>query len=291
MAVTCTYHKIWQWIALDGTEIFNFYGEDFNPNVPSIPAGWNTASVSNETSTFDLSASGWQPWHEVWCMVAVFDISDYAGTVYTTNKFQVYRNGSWTTTWTHTFNFSSGAVLYMYYVYFGIDYDEIWSYSNSYRIRTDWSTDDSMGSWTEYSYFDISWLSIDDTPHKAWALWVEGRHLCYTDASYTGTTWFKHSIAYDDNRSTYVWSDNAWYIRLDDSDSQRIYYVDSSWMKRRTYPSSQWYGGNVNVGSNYRWFMWVSDGYTIEDWYAHLCFIAPNGNKRRILNWPPSWHT
>lgn len=289
MAVTCTYHKIWEWISLDGTEIFNFYGQDFNPDVPPITA-WNTAGVSYETSTFDLSASNWQPWHEVWCMVAIFDISDYAGTVYTVNRFQVYRSWSWTTTWTYTTNYSSPTYnLYMYYVYFWIDSDEIWSHSNSYRIRTDWSTDNDMGSWTEYSYFDISWLSIDSSSHPSWALWVEWKHLCYTDAI-NSSSWYKHKIAYDGSRSEYVWSDNAWYIRLDSSDNQRIYYVDSSWMKRRTYPSSQWYGGNANVGSSYRWFIWASDG-DFEDWYWHLCFIAPNWNKRRILNWPPSWHT
>lgn len=293
MGATCTYHKIWQWIEFDWSELFNFYWEDFNPNVPSIPSSWTSAGVSNETSTFDLSASNWQPWHEVWCMVALFEASaDWEGVVHTENYFQAYRNWSWRTTWEYDMDLNMDlGQPWMYYVYFGIDYDEIWSYSTDYRIRTDRTAENGWGSWTEYTYFTVSWLSIDDEPHNAWYMWVEWRYLCYTDASYTGTSWFKHKIAYDGSRSEYVWTDNAWYIRLDSGDNQRIYYVDSSWMKRRTYPSSQWYGGNANVGSSNRWYMWVSDWFSQEDWYAHLCFIAPNWNKRRILNWPPSWHT
>jgi hypothetical protein len=178
-----------------------------------------------------------------------------------------------------------------WWCYFWVDKDEIRPWYSKYRIHiyaTDWT-------WDYYSpEFTVSNLSIDSTYHKAGYLRVEWSHLCYTDNTgdedWMNGYWFKHKIAFDSSYASDVWSSNKWYIWLDDNNYLQIYYVDESWLRRRTYPSRERYWWAVNVWSGNKWYMrvWVEDA---EQWYWHLCYVSPAWWKRRILNWPPIWYS
>lgn len=279
--VSVSYKAVWKWIAIDWDEWFTFYWKDFNPTVWTIPS-WNTFQASDQTSWFDLS--WFQPWHEVWCYVANLSVSWVSWQLDTYNRLQARINWSWTTVWTFPYSdYVSGVNTWAWYMYFWVDYDEIWSYATNYRINMEWHLD--WESWEENTPFTIMNLDIDSTRHDSWYLWVEWSHLCYTDASWSSSRWYKHKIAYDSWYSEYVWTSKAWAIWLRPWDNTRICYVDANWYSRRTYSSDAWYGWNTNVWSSNAWYMWVSD-WDEEDGYAHLCFIAPNWSKRRILNWP-----
>ena len=282
MALEFTYCKVWKWIDIDWSELFNFYGKDFNPNVPSVP-GWDTAWVTDQTSTFNLS--WFQPWHEVWCCVAIFKNNDADNSRTQHLYADFYQGTSGTPSWTY----DAGNITvpawweWMMYAYFWVDDDEIRSWYSSYKVR--WQMNDGAISTT----FSVSGLSIDATLHTAWQMWVDGTHLCYVDGTHW-TRWYKHSIAYDSWYSEAVGSSHAGYIRLSDVNALSIYYVDEFGTKRRTYNSDVRYWGSQSVSSSKAGYMRVSDWNT-QNWYWHLCFINKNGNKRRILNWPPAWYT
>lgn len=283
MAVSVEYNQIWKWIAVDWATMQTFYWEDFNPTPFARPSSWTTVSVTNATTSFDLS--NFQPWHEVGCWVFIINpTEDVSGTLYW--DFQRYRSGRSTAWyWERYINLGSwdkGA----YYIYFWVDEDEVWTWYTKYRIHY-YTMDGQIDFYSPE--FTVSNLSIDDDTYSSWYMRVEWDHLCYIDGIYN-TQWYKHTIAYDSWYSSYVWSDKAGYIWLDDSDNSRIYYVDAAWTKRRTYNSSTRYWGNVNVWSSNKWFMRVSN-WDMEDWYWHLCFVTPSWYKRRILNWPPRWYS
>lgn len=280
------YRGVWKWIALDWSEFFTFYWQDFNPNVPSFP-NRNTATAYAETSTFNLS--NFQPWNEVGCFVWQMDLTQN-GRLYVEIDLQYY-SWWWQTCWDFSWRTTvdiENYPKYMWYAYFGIDDDEIWTYSNQYRIVmnrefTVWWTHVAWESWL-ITTFNISSLNIDDTRHRAWYLRVEWLHLCYVDGVW-GTRGYKHSINYDSWYSWWSWS--RWFIWIPSSTwDKRIYYVDAYWTVRRTHYSSAWYGGSVNVGSSNRWFIWVSDG-SYEDWYWYLCYVDASWELRRMWNWAP----
>lgn len=282
MGYTVTYNKIWKWVMIDWSTMQTFYWEDFNPSPFDRPVSFTTVTAKNVTTSFDLV--NFQHWHEVWCGVIQLDFdADYEG--YLWGDFERYdgsRSYDWYTWWDVGPGWSFGA-----YIYFWVDDDEVRPWYTKYRIHynsVDWVID-------FYSpEFTVSNLSFDDSLHRAWFMRVEWSHLCYTDGTHW-TRWYKHIIAYDGSYSTSVWSDNKWYIWLDSWDNTRIYYVDKNWYRRRTYSSNAWYGWNTNVWSGNRWYMRVSDWDDSSDWYGHLCFVAPNWSKRRILNWPTVWYT
>lgn len=284
MAVSVEYNKIWKWIAVDWVTMQTFYWEDFNPTPFVRPSSWSTASVTNATTSFDLS--GFQPWHEVGCWVIMIKATeDLSGTLYW--DFERYRSG-WSTARYHSWyidltGWGEGA----YYIYFWVDDDEVWTWYTKYRVHY-YTMNGKVDSYSPE--FTMSNLSIDDDTYSSWYMRVEWAHLCYVDGTYN-STWYKHTIAYDNSYSSYVWSDKAGYIWLDSSDNSRIYYVDKAWTKRRTYNSSTRYWGNVNVWSSNKWFIRVSNWWGMEDWYWHLCFVTQSGYKRRILNWPPRWYS
>ena len=286
---TLSYSKVWRWISIDWSLFYNFSGKDFNPTVPDFPDSWETVTAYSPVASFDLS--GYQPWHEIWCYVRNITTDNVSWDLEVYSMLQASWNGGWHKVWDYTWNYYTTKQLYAWYMYFWVDYDEIWDYATNYRISTTWSLDNYWNSGTpDYVYFTVSNLDIDSTRHTSWYLWVEWNNLCYTDASYSHNSWYKHKIAYDSWYSTYVWTNKAWHIRLRPWDNSRICYVDENWYSRRTYPADPRYWWNVNVWSSRAWYMWVSDGQSQEDWYAHLCFIAPNWNKMRILNWPTRWY-
>ena len=267
--------------------MYNFYGADFNPTNFVFPS-WNSVSSYQPTSNFDLT--NFQPWHEVWCGVLSFAPEWWTWRVY----WDFYRDGSywWRTRW--DVNDGSAAERCVY-IYFWVDKDEIRPWYSNYYVH--YNSSDWVINFTSPT-FTASNLSIDSTLHRSGYMWISWNHLCYTDNTWD-EIWqywwgYKHKIAYDSSYSTYVWTDKAWYIRLDTSDLLRIYYVDENWYRRRTYPSDAWYRPNesypdVNVWSDKSWYMRVWTWYA-EYWYWHLCFIWPNWSKRRILNWPPAWY-
>lgn len=280
------YRGVWKWIALDWSEFFTFYWQDFNPNVPSMPS-WNTATAYAETSTFNLS--NFQPWNEVGCFVWQMDLTQN-GRLYVEIDLQYY-SWWWQTCWDFSWRTTVDIEDYtkrMWYAYFGIDDDEIWTYSNQYRIVMNWEFTvwGSHVAWETWliNTFNISSLSIDSTKHSSWYLRVEWLYLCYTDGL-RWSRWYKHKIHYDSWYSWWSWT--KWYIRIPSSTwDKRIYYVDAYWTVRRTHYSSAWYGGSVNVGSSNRWFIRVSDG-SYEDWYWYLCYVNASWELRRMWNWAP----
>lgn len=286
--VSVAYNNIWKWIAVNWSTREVYYGADFNPTPFSVST-WNSANVVDATTNFDLS--DFQPWHEVWCWVIRVDSSsDYSNKLY--GDFERY-DTTWHTSRSFYWDFSIAWAGYWYwYIYFWVDYDEIWAWYSKYRIHY-YTMDNTINFYSPEFTWDN--LSIDSTQHRAWDIRVEWSHICYIDWTWSWTPsnkkWFKHKIAFDSSYSVNVWWENAWHIWLDDSNVLQIYYVDQAWTKRRTYPSRERYWGNVNVWSSNKWYMRVSSSWDAEEWYAHLCFIAPNWSKRRILNWPPIWYS
>jgi len=170
------YRWVWKWIALDWSEFFNFYWQDFNPNVWSIPWNWSSASAYAETSTFNLS--WFQPWNEVGCYVRQIDLTQN-GTLYVEMDLQYYSGGRqtcWNFDWRETVDIEDTPKR-MWYCYFGVDYDEIWTYSNQYRVVMNWEFRVGgtvvAGDSGLITTFNISSLSIDDEEHPAWRIWVE----------------------------------------------------------------------------------------------------------------------
>lgn len=283
MGYTVVYNNIWKWVAIDWSTMQTFYGDDFNPTQFDRPDSRTTITATNETTSFDLV--NFQQWHEVWCAVTQIEFdSDYSW--YLWGDFERYSGGWWDYDWYYWWNIDSASWQW-FYMYFWVDDDEIRPWYTKYRIHynsADWVID-------FYSpEFTVSNLSFDNSLHDSWYMRVEWSHLCYTDGTHW-SRWYKHIIAYDGSYSSSVWSSNAWHIWLDEWDNLRIYYVDRNGYRRRTYSSDSRYWWNRNVWSSNKWYMWSSDGSDAIDGYWHLCFVAPNWSKRRILNWPPVWYT
>lgn len=281
------YLNVWKWLLFDWGSRWVLYGSDFNPTDQSDYSA-DHCTVYQPTSNFDLS--WFQPWHEVWA--CAFEVSrNWWGAVSWTLWIDFMRSKDWSS-WSNTWSMSwddewdntSSYQWKWWWVYFWVDSDEIWSWYRYYKIHVyhlwyyDW----------ESPQFTVSNLSIDSSTHRSWALWIDWRNICFVDWT-EWSRWYKHRIAYDDWYSSNVWSENAWAMWLDGWDNLRIYYVDEYWTKRRTYMSDSRYWWNINVWSSRKWYMWVSNWWA-DDWYWHLCFIAPNWSKRRILNWPPAWY-
>ena len=279
MALQFTYCKIWKWIDIDWSEFYNFYGKDFNPNVPSPPT-WTTTWVYNETSTFNLA--WFQPWHEVWCCVVIIKNNwSSSRTQHIYADFYQWSSNTWT--------YDAGNVTvdawgeWMLYVYFWVDYDEIWSWYSNYRVEWQMLDDSKDAS------FSVSGLSIDSTRHSSWYLWIEWNHLCYIDATYSSTQWYKHKIQYD---SYNWWSWEPWYIWIPTSSTdQRIYYTDAYWTVRRTHVASDrysptWTPNTWYVWTQYAWKMRVPT-WDMEDGYWYLCYVDSGWYKRRMGNWEP----
>lgn len=287
---TITVHYSWTGKSLvyNWSTAYTIFGRDFNPrpsDIPNPPSNWNenTVRASWETS-FNLS--WFQYWNEVCFWTYVLEFEDFSWDVDITEdmSFQKYtwwwQNAWWTGS--NYYNTSDGTLRWTYW-YVWIDDDEIWTDATQYRFLIQVY---GWGVSTEFTIpFTISGLSFDYTRHPAWYLWVEWQNLCYTDASYSSTRWYKHKINYD---GAYSWgSGSPWYIWLPTSSTDdHIYYTDANWYVRRTQNSQPRFDeGDAYAWSGNAWYLWVSDGYWSEDWYAHLCYVNNQWYKRRIINW------
>jgi len=291
---SCSYIDIWKWLQFDWWSTWILYWDDFNPTDQSDYDA-DHCTVYQATTSFNLS--WFQPWHEVWA--CTWEIKrDWPWSALTQTVWMDFEryDGNWHIAWDLRYSVNRNSIIESqssrrwWWCYFWIDKDEIRPWYSKYRVHV-YASD---GTWSYYSpEFTVSSLSIDSTLHPAWYLWIEWSHLCYTDNTWDEIwqNWYgyKHKIAYDNSYSYNVWSSNKWYIWLDTDNSLRIYYVDAVWVRRRTYASKERYGWDVRVWSSNKWYIWVGV-QRAEDWYWHLCFIAPNGSKRRILNWPPAWY-
>lgn len=272
-----TYHKIGKWIEIDGSTFYTFYGKDFNPNVPNIWWWWTTITASDETTSFNLT--WFQPWNEVWCIVLTFDITNDC-TLYIEYEFQQYI-WWWQTSWAYSDTYYVWAPQTYSYLYFGVDYDEIWDNTNQYRIVVNRECSD--GTWENWiiNNFTVSNLSIDSGYHNSWYLWIEWNNLCYTDAIFW-SMWFKHKINYDTWYNW--WSGDPWYIWIPSWTTWRIYYTDAYGTVRRTHLADSRYGWSRYWSP---WYIYVSNGWDASDWYWYLCFVDGNGELRRLWNWVP----
>lgn len=290
---TVTLNNIWTGKSLlyDWSVAYTIYGRDFNPrysDIPEPPSDWdeNTIGASWETS-FNLS--WFQPGSEVcFCsMVATFEnVSSDGETLNVDMVFQKYswwwQNAGWI--WSDSYSIEDGDIRWWYW-YVGVDVDEIWTNASRYRFLVQ-----LYGSWTSAEYtaeFNVSNLSFDDSLHPSWYIWVDGANINFVDSSYSSVRWYKHIITQDSSYSpTYVWTGKAWSIWIPSWTDSHIYYIDENGYKRRTNPSQTRFDeGNSSAGSSKSGYIWVSDGYYAEDWYAHLCYVNGSGFKRRIINW------
>lgn len=274
MALEITYCKVWKWIMTDWSLFYNFYGKDFNPNVPQMWFWLTSAWAYSETSNFNLV--WFQPWNEVWCCVVIIENNDTSErTQYLSASFQQ----DWRTTWTYDQWYITvpwNWAWRVYYMYFWIDDDEIWEWVSNYKVIWDMLDDSAEASFT------VSNLSIDTKTHKAWYLWIEWTYLCYTDAT-RWLSWYKHKINYD---SYTGWSGEPWYIRVPSWTTWYIYYTDAYGTVRRTHMADERYWWSWYPSWAKEWSIRVSNGdYT--QWYGYLCFIDGNGECRRMGNWEP----
>ena len=275
-----TYHKTWKGIEIDGDTFFTFYGQDFNPNMPNIWGWWTTFAASDETTSFNLT--WFQPWNEVGCLVLTFDITGDCS-LYIEYEFQQYI-WWWQTSWAYSDTYYVWAPQACSYLYFGVDYDEIWDNTNQYRIVVNRECSD--GTWENWiiNNFTVSNLSIDSGYHNSWYLWIEWNNLCYTDAIFW-SMWFKHKINYDTWYNW--WSGDPWYIWIPSWTTWRIYYTDAYGTVRRTHLASEWYGWSWSPSSAKTGRIRVSNGREAEDGYWYLCFVDGNGEIRRLWNGVP----
>ena len=284
-----SYSQVWHWISIDGSTLYDFYGKNFNPNVPAIP-GWNTFTCYQQTSNFNLT--GFQPWNEVWCYIRnISDINPWH--LYVEAFLQVYRwwwQYLWGLYW--EFDETSWDVTYAWYMYFWVDSDEIWDYGTEYRIITNWEYTPSWWTkqWETWKTvaFTVSNLNIDTTLCKPWYLWIEWNNLCYTDATWWDWWhpwyWWKHKINYDTWYNWWTWE--PWYIWIPSGVSWRIYYVDAYGIVRRTHYADTRYWGSSHPSWAIPWRIWVSD-WNANTWYWYLCFIDWNWEQMRMWNWTP----
>lgn len=287
MATISTYY-IWtgkRFIANDDS--YNIFWRDFNPRQSDIPDPSTYTKDSFKASwetSFDLA--WFQNWNEV-CF-AVYVIQWTWFTVWDSltidMSFQKYtwwwQNTGWNDSFTISVSYANW--YYRWWNYVGIDYDEIRTDATQYRFLYTFS----WGGTTEQvtAPFTVSNLSFDAIRHNSWFMWVEWSNLCFIDASWSSTKWYKHKINYDGTYSWGTWT--PWNIWIPKSASDKhIYYVDSNGYVRRTNNSQTRFNSNDYVWSNKAWFMWVSDGYYADSWYAHLCYIDSAWYKRRICNW------
>lgn len=272
---------IWKWFTASGTSVM-VYGTDYW-DFDNRPSG--NPTIYQPTTTFDLT--GFQPLQFI--CITICNITKHWPASATsqgvrlslwwvdwwwniTRRDYVYDTWSWNSlgTW-------GSQTIYLLYYWMVWDIDNEYS---KYVFKIESTTWDSWAFTS--SEITISNLTADVNTYTPWYIWVDGLNLCYTDAY-----WFKHKIAYDSNYSNNVWASNKGYIWLDDSDSLRIYYVDENGAARRTYPSIAWGWGWANAWTSNKWYMWAeTSGYN----WAWLAFIWPNGDKRRLMNWPPAWY-
>lgn len=272
---------IWKWVTGNWTSVI-FYGTDmWEVNFPS----W-TRTIYEPTTTYDLA--GFQPGHRV-CITLVNVKRTWPWSAVNQSARLVLWGVDWG--WNVEWLVSSTST---------ISRPALWTGATSeYSGVASWIVGlDIPSSYTKYVFriYSVDWDSWDFTSpeitltnftadtnrYNPWYIWIDGINLCYTDIY-----GFVHKVAYDSNYSVNVWVNNKGYIRLDDSDLLRIYYVDENGIAHRTYSSVERAWGWSNVWASNKWYLWAETNWSNAWW---LAFVWPNGSKRRIMNWPPAWY-
>lgn len=284
-SITAYNSGIWKTLTSMG-DSYTIFWKDFNPTNSDMPMSEPDMTASWETS---YNLGGFQAGNEVCFGYIVWEIEWLSNTTITyTMRFQEYKWGWQNAWWVDSFtdSYSGGDYYQSTYWYVWIDSDEIWTDATRYSFLFE-------ASWWGISAthvrleFTISNLDFDDSLHAAGYLRVQWTHLCYTDASYSSTRWYKHIINMDSSYSaTNVWSDKAGSIWLpNNSSDNHIYYIDANWYTRRTKESQAWFDeGHSSAWSSNKWYIRVSNGNT-NNWYAHLCYVNNGWYKRRIITW------
>lgn len=279
----------WKSLIVDWSVVQTAYWKTFNREPPYSQSWWNSERRASWESSFNLT--NFQIWNEVLCFaltLKAWSATDWE-VVDTTMRVQKYKDwarvsqGTWSHSWTYTYQ---AWLIYSYSWYMWIDKDEIWNDATQYRLYR--SREWDRGHWDyTYTYFTVSNLNIDTTPCPSWYLWVEWDNLCYTDNTLREVwlDWYgyKHKIWVQSWFMDYVWTDKAWYIRLQSwwNYPDRIHYIDSSWYHRATQNPLWWYGWYATV-SGAEWYVWGWDR-NAQYWYGYLCYIDSNWTKHRIM--------
>lgn len=284
MATTEFYSWVGKSLIVDGSTFFTFYGQDFNPNVPSLPSSWdiNTTYASWETS---YNLNWFSVGNEVCCGAFILSNDDPNNSVYASWDMyfeKSYDGVNYHSAWWGDSSWleipADKSLLQYYYVW--VDEDEIWIWETYYRFHIERSSTDGSGDYIDIP-FTISNLSFDDSLHKSGYLWVEWRYLCYTDAT-QWSSWYKHKINYDSGYSGGSW--DAGYIWIPDGEPGLIYYTDAYGTVRRTHFASSWYWGSRSWT---KWYIYVSNWTTPANWYGYLCFVDGMGKLMRMWNGEP----
>lgn len=261
-----------------------FFWIDFNPNL-TTEHSWGASSSVYVTEELTIDCLWLTNWHEV--LVWLYKYENLEATNQTNSiSIRWQKLVSWIRTTIFTFNWWSVTVTpwwwWYTYAYIWIDYDEIWT-AWSYRIQ--W-----LQNWNVLitsSTYSITNVSPRSTVRTSWPIWIDEWNIHYIDASYTSSSWFEHVIAYDPSyTATYIWTDKAWFMWIDDNwNNRRIYYIDENWYKRRTHLADDWKSPTY-VWTDKAWFMWISNWQSEYEWYAYLCYIWADWYKYRIMNGP-----
>lgn len=279
------YHWLWKSITDAGSIFYTIYWQDYWPNIPSITSiAWANRWTSWETS-YNLA------WFQVGNQIVIYLFTFLSGTASGTASVQLYlqkytwwrqntgTNGSWSISMGQNSVFSWTMAI-------PIVRHGIWNDATDYRVLMYWSI--GSESWfSQLDEFSVYNFWADTSEHNEGMLWVQWANLCYTDGY-----GYKHNITYDSDYATFVGSQYAGHIRIDPSVIRRIYYVDQSWYKRRTYEADnrfwstswQW----ASVGYWYRWCLWTVWDWWYAGWSRYLCFVNPNWYKMRLMNGNPN---
>jgi len=279
MAITSNYFHTGTGVQNNVGVTFDIVGKDFNPTAPSNLITWSRYPLT-VIWTAPTDMTNYRHWHEIVVLVAEWINND---TVSRTAELKIGFDFAWGNNWIYSFGTQTLAANWWYYAgyaYAGIDYDEFNQNGTATFIQYQWSS--GIATITKvYTWYNTA----RETQRTAGRLWVEWDYLHYTDASYNSSTGYEHLID-NDWTSSYVWTDKSGAMWLaDDGNNRRIYYVDSSGYKRRTYLANDRYWWVSYVWTSKAWYMRVSSGDTV-DWYGYLCFVWYNWYKYRIMNWP-----
>lgn len=273
-------HQVWAWVTQylsSWTRNFTWWGKAFNPNDEwvLIYTGGDTGYPDIISGFSSINLSSYNAWTEVVLWLTVFQWPE----VWTWTRSII--DPDWITIWgpsSVSVNLSSGYWSWAW-AWTGMRHAEIsknWTYT--YRSV--------LPSWTLDTTFTVTWLvtsQFDRFPSGY--IWVEWDTLAYTDGcdiNWTTDYWYKHRIPND-------WY-NGWswltpgMIWIDSSDHWKIYFIDSSWIKRRTilwdyqWVTYDWWEMPQTPGTWSAWYIWV-------EWtwhWTYLKFVANDGKVYRI---------
>ena len=283
---TIYYYDIWKSITFNGSTLFTAYWADLSPQHPTFSWSWNQLKATAESS-YDVY------WFQVGNSVLAYTFTfvswEVAGSA--TIDLYLFKDDWWWTqtgyhkiinTWQLVANGYS-----RYYTELAIDYWQIWSYADYYRLILQFNHS-AWYTWTYQKYFSINNFYADTDVYTEWLITVQWTNLVYTDYA-----WYKHLIQYDSNyRWSYVDTSNSWKVWVQTWVARRLYYVDANGYVRRTYEADNRYWSTswqwVNVWSQYAWSLRTWSAWASWASGKYLCYVNPNWYKMRIMNWDPN---